>query len=251
MLDASLASRASCYGPRMIEHAIGRILHHVATKRGGDAVRAADGSFRVEILEDLEREDAAKLAFTDRFVVADGRVTEITCDAPIAKYTLEQSAVVAGFQREVTEALARELVTFAAFADVQRFLEDALDAESEGDMTTIFLGDRAHDGGEVDDEPMTVMASCIDVAGEPWISLSTPFVDDVDPEWLLEKNGELTHVHFESFEGSPSLAAATPLAITTGQRLVELVHDLATTADFLVEELLDGGGEPVSDEFPA
>jgi len=47
------------------------------------------------------------------------------------------------------------------------------------------------------------------------VSLSTAFLDDVDPEWLLARNADLMHVHFEAFEESVSLACAFPLALLT------------------------------------
>jgi hypothetical protein len=92
-----------------------------------------------------------------------------------------------------------------------------------------------------------VYVSEVSVEHEPWVSLSIPFVDDVDPAWLLEQNGQLTLAHFESFEGEVSLACAFPLPDLTALRLLEMVDDLTSLRAALLDEL-NGGEEEEEDE---
>jgi hypothetical protein len=221
--------------------AIDRILHRHVLQRGGTSTAAGELSWDVAFPADDEDEDAATLSFQNNFTLEDGRVTSIGCDAPLDQYTMDQAMAVASFQTDLAAALAREGMTFASFDALAEHLVAEADGEVDDGAVRIPPADE-------DGEP--VFVSIVPVTGEPWVSLATPFVDGVDPGWLLEQNGELTHVHFEAFEGSVSLACAFPLAQVTGQRVLELVDDLFSFRERLLEEL-ESGDEEEEEEGPA
>ena len=213
--------------------ALDRILHRLLILRGGTATAAGDLAWDVSFPADLDAEDAPELAFPCRFVVEGGQVTAIHCDAPLASYTLEEATAVAELHTELAAAVERERITFDSFEALAAYLASETGAEAEDGSIEI--------PAPTEDEE-SVFASVVPVAREPWVSLSTPFVDDADPDWLLEQNGNMTHIHFEAFDGSMSLACAFPLALMTGQRLLELVDDLASFRERLIEDL-DAGDE--------
>jgi hypothetical protein len=215
----------------MNEATIDRILHRHAILRGGTSTAAGDRAWDIELPENVEDEDAVTLSFRSQITLEGGRVTSIGSDAPLDRYTEEQALLVAAFHTDLAAAFAREGVTFPSFEALAEHLVAEAGGEEEDGAVQIPSPDE-------DGEP--VFVSLVPVAREPWVSLSTPFVDDVDPEWLLEQNGALTHVHFEAFEGSVSLACAFPLALVTGERVLELVGDLFTFRERLLEDLENG-----------
>jgi hypothetical protein len=218
--------------------AVDRIHQRLALTRGGTATAAGVLRWEVALPEDPEADDGPILRFHNALKLEDGRVTTIDCDARLDRYTADQAGIVASFQAALATALRREGVVFASFADVAAFLEAEVGARMEEGAIEI-----APEAEDV--EP--VFVSEAPVAREPWVNLSTAFVDDVDPEWLLEQNGLLTHLRFESFEGDVSLSSALPLADLTGQRLIELVDDLFSFRERLLDEL-EGGDEDEEDE---
>lgn len=223
----------------MNQAAIDRIVHRLSISHGGEAKHVEGLTWSIEIPEDIEQEDGPKLAFHNAFKIEGDRVTEIACDAPVGRYQMHQAEVVAGFQKDLAAALGRERAAFSTFEQVIGFLTEEIEAEVEGDVVLV------QPDGE-DAEAVTV--SCVNVAHEPWISFSTPFLDDVDPAWLLERSGELTHIHFESFEGQVSLAGAFPLHGLTAERLLELLDDLVSFRESFLAELAEGDEEEDEDE---
>jgi hypothetical protein len=221
--------------------AVDRIHQRLALSRGGTA--AVDGELRwaIEIPADLDDDDSPTLSFHNELVVEDGRLTAIQCDARLDLYTPEQGAVVATFQNNLATALRRETATFVTFAELTGFLVAELAATVE--EGTVEIPAATEDG-----EP--VFISEVPVAREPWVSLATPFVEDCDPVWLLEQNGLLTHLRFEAFEGDVSLATALPLLGLTGQRVVDMIEDLFSFRERLLEEM-DGGGDEAEAENDA
>lgn len=241
----------------MNDAAIERILHRITIQRDGTATAAGDRTWEISFPLDPEDEASPTLSFRCRVTIDGGRVTEIHCDAPVHvrgsagtspasprppvdQHSPAEAAAVAELQADLAAAFAREAITFASFEELAEYLVTETGADVEDGTVEIAPA-------EDDDESESVFAAVVTVAREPWISLSTPFADDVDPEWLLEQNGDLTHVHFEGFEGSVSLACAFPLALTTAQRLVELIDDLADFRLRLLDEL-EGGDEEDEDE---
>ena len=219
----------------MNEGAIDRILHRVTILRNGTSAPAGDLAWDVSFPADPDDESSTALAFRCRFTLDGGQVTELHCDAPLGQYTPEESLAVAELNTDLAAAFARENITFPSFEAVADYLVAETGAVVQEGTVEIAPA-------EEDEEAESVFASVVPVAREPWVSLSTPFADDVDPEWLLEQNGNLTHVHFEGFEGSVSLACAFPLALLTAQRLVELIDDLAAFRLRLLDDL-EGGDE--------
>jgi hypothetical protein len=214
--------------------ALDRILQRLAISRGGTASAVEGGAtWELTLPEDPEREDAPTFSFRDTFTLEGGRVTEITCDAQFDRCSKPQAFLVAGVTRELAAAIAREGVVFGAFREVEEFLAAELSGEVQDGFVEISSGE---------DGP-SVVVSDVRVAREPWVNLSTSFVDEVDPMWLLETNGALTHLHFETYEGEVSLACAFPLAHLTGARLVELIDDLFSFRDNLLTELEEGEDE--------
>jgi hypothetical protein len=210
--------------------AIGRIFQRLVIARGGTVEPEGALRYRVTIPDELDEEPeggeaAPTFSFRDTLTLAAGKVTQIDCDAPVDTYAPERAGTLGRFQTDLAVALHRETVAFATFADVESFLVTELGAEAHGEFIEI---------APEDAEP--VFVSHVHVAREPWVSFSTPFTEGVEPEWLLEKTGELTHLHFESFEGDVSLACAFPLALRTGQRLFELVEDLVFFRESMLAE---------------
>jgi hypothetical protein len=217
--------------------AIDRIFERLVIARGGTVEPEGALRYRVTIPDEVElagaeAEEAPSFTFRDTLTVSGSKVNQIDCDAPVDTFAPVRAATLGRFQTDLAVALHRETVAFSSFADVERFLVTELGAEAHGDFIEI---------APEDAEP--VFVSSVHVAREPWVSFSTPFVDGVDPEWLLEKTGELTHLHFESFEGDVSLACAFPLAHLTGQRLFELVEDLVFFRETMLAEIEGDEGE--------
>lgn len=208
--------------------AIDRIHQRLALSRGGTATASGPLRWDISIPEDFDDDDPTILSFHNELVIKDGHLTAVQCDARLDLYTPDQAGVVATFQSHLATALRRETVIFTSFADVSGFLVAEHDAKLEESTVEI---------AAADEDSESVFVSDIPVAGEPWVSVATAFVDDVEPLWLLEQNGLLTHLHFESFEGDVSLATALPLAGLTAQRLMELVEDVLSFRARLLEEL--------------
>jgi hypothetical protein len=214
--------------------AIDRILYRLAISRGGTAAAVEGGlTWEITLPEDPERDDGPTFSFRNTFTLEGGRVAEITCDTPMDRCSKVQAFLLAGVTREMAAALEREGVVFGAFSEVEAFLVREFSGKAEDGFVEI----------SVDEDGPTVVVSDVRVAHEPWVNLSTSFVDEVDPEWLLETNGALTHLHFETFEGEVSLACAFPLALLTASRLVELVDDLFSFRENLLTELEEGEDE--------
>ena len=69
--------------------------------------------------------------------------------------------------------------------------------------------------------------------------MSAAFDDDANPAWLLEKNGEMTSVRFETANDSVGLVAALPIPALTAQRLLEMVDDVLVMYAVLLAEYED------------
>lgn len=222
--------------------AIERILHRVCIFFGGRAV--ADGPMRwaLSIPESPDDPDDRGLAFHLDVHHVEGQLG-IDCDAPIDTYTKDQAILLSKVTRAFADGLTRERRTFATFADLTAFLQEEHTIEDHSADGYLFIQDDA-------DFPVTV--SEVAVAREPWITVETPFVEEVDASWLLERNGLMTYLHFESNEDGVSLSASLPLALLTGQRLTELIDDLilfcANTEQALDDEDEDDEGEDEDDE---
>jgi hypothetical protein len=202
---------------------IDRILHRHLILRGGKSTAAGEMTWDVSFPEGPHADDAPPLSFQLRFAFEDGQVV-LHCDAPLDRYTAEQAVAVAELQTDVAESIERERITFASFEELAAYLVEGGAHQEEGTIE-MPAGDES------------VFASIVPVAREPWVSLSTPFVDDASPEWLLDQNGNMTHLHFEAFEGGVSLACAFPLALLTAERLIELIDDLSSFRERLLEDL--------------
>jgi hypothetical protein len=216
----------------MDQAAIERILHRLCISHGGEARHVEGLTFVIELpvtLGDAEQEGGPTLSFRETFTLAEGRVTRVEHEASKA-----HPEVVSGFQEDLTVALRREGRTFSKFEEVVAFLTEEIEAEVDGDVVVV-----QPDGDDAEE----ITVSCVHVAREPWVSVSTPFASDLDldPAWLLEQNSELTHVHFETFEGQPSLAGAFPLHGLTAERLLELLDDLVSFRESFLAEIEAGG----------
>ncbi len=225
--------------------AIDRILHRhmilrngTAEPTGGQASGQTSGqtggaafelTWDVSFPADPEAEDADVLSFPCTFTVVEERVTAIHCGSPVDRYPPDQASVVSELVDDLAESLEREGVRFTSFEALVAYLVKAGGTETEGSV-------------EVPSGADSTFVTVVPVEHEPWVSLSIPFDEDADPEWLLEKNGDLTHVHFEAFEGGVSLSTAFPLALLTAERLLELIEDLGSLRERLLDEL-DGGDE--------
>jgi hypothetical protein len=218
--------------------AIDRIHQRLADTMGGSATRTDELRWHVELPEDPDTEDSSVLSFNSELVF-DSASTTIKNDADLGKLTAQQATVVAEFNRDLATALKREGTIFDTFDEVAAFLEEEAGASIHEGVVVL-------DPEEDDEEGAPVYINEVSVEHEPWVSLSIPFVDDVDPAWLLEQNGQLTLAHFESFEGEVSLACAFPLPDLTALRLLEMVDDLTSLRAALLDEL--NGGEEEEDE---
>jgi hypothetical protein len=210
-----------------------RIHQRLALSRGGTATLAGELTWEITLPEDADADDSPTISFRNQVVIEEQQLA-IHCDAPIDRLKPAQTELIKAFQGDLATAVRREGVGFDSFDAVARFLIAELDAELE--EGTVEIPPAFEDG-----EP--VFVTDVAVAREPWVGLATPFVDEVDPAWLLEQNGLLTHVKFEAFEGDVSLATAFPLAGLSGQRLLELVEDLFSFRERLLDELEGGGDE--------
>ena len=217
--------------------AIDRIHQRLASSQGGTAKAAGPMRWEISLPENDENEDAPRLTFHNELVLEDGRIT-VQCDARLDRYSPDQAGVVATFQASLATALKREGATFASFADLTAFLKVEVGAKVEDELAEI-----APDSDDV----TPVFVTAVSAAHELWVSFATAFVDDVDPAWLMEQNGLLTHLHFEVFEGDTSLVTTLPLASLTGQRVIEVVEDLFSYREFLLEDL-EGGDDEDEDE---
>jgi hypothetical protein len=211
--------------------ALDRILQRIALALGGTASAAGGTTWEITVPEDAEQEDGPTFSFRHTFTLEGGRVADIRCEAPLDRLPAPKALLVGEVSRELAAAIAREGVVFGGFREVEEFLVAELGAEVEEGYVEI--------AGDDEDAP-SVIVSDVRVAGEPWVNLSVPFVDEVDPLWLLEQSGTLTHLHFETYEGEVSLACAFPLALLTGERLMELVDDLTSFRGSLLDELEEG-----------
>ncbi len=214
--------------------AIDRVLQRLVILRNGTATAAGDLAWDVTFPEDVEQAEGATLAFRIRVTLDGERASAVEHDAPLDRGTPARAAAVAAIQAELAAALAREAIRVPSAEALTEYLV----AETGGELDE---GTVEIPAGDVDGEP--VFAAIVPVAREPWVNLSIAFDDGADPDWLLEQSGYLTHVHFEAFEGSVSLACAFPLALLTAQRLLELVDDLVTFREQLLDELDGGDGE--------
>jgi hypothetical protein len=213
--------------------AVERILHRVCIAFGGEAQPDGPMCWSLAIPEDIDNEDEAGLAFHVALRHVEGR-QEIDCDAPLDSYTKEQAILVAQVMREFADGLAREQRTFATFADVAIFLKEGHTIEDHSANGYLFVQDN-------EDFPVTVNE--VLVARETWVTVETPFVEEVDESWLLERNGLMTYLHFESDEDGVSLSATFPLAMLTGQRLTEIMDDVVLFCRNAERELDGEDGE--------
>lgn len=212
--------------------AVERILHRVCIAFGGKALSDGPMRWALMIPQNVEDDDDDGLAFHVELQHVQGS-QEIDCDAPLNTYTKEQAVLVAQVMRAFADGLAREQRTFATFADVAAFLKEAHTVEDHSADGYLFVQDN-------EDFPVTVNE--VLVARETWVTLETPFVEEVEASWLLERNGLMTYLHFESDEDGVALSASFPLALLTGQRLTELMDDLVLFCGNAEREL-DGEDE--------
>jgi len=201
---------------------IERILQRLCIARSGAATAAGPHRWAIAI-EDGEA-PAETLTFVQG-VKPDG--TGLSCDAPLDRYTPAQAAVVAELEAELAAALAHEKVQFRSFAEVAAFIDARYEAEIHVEDGYLVIGPQ----GEV---PISVTGP--HVSREPWIEVSAAFDNDADPAWLLEKNGEMTSVRFETANDSVGLVAALPIAMVTAQRLLEMIDDVAVMRAVLLDE---------------
>ncbi len=219
----------------MNDAALDRILQRLAANRGGQVDAEADGtSWKIQFPEDSEQDGSPVIRFRLALKLEGERLTGIEVQAALDDMTKDQTAAVQEFTTDLQAGLQLESTAFLKFEAVREFLVNALAAEIEDGVVVIRRD-------EDDDGPIYV--SEVTVVGEPWVSLSTPFADEADPEWLLDQNGALTHLHFEASDGAVSLSTSFPLALLTGQRILELVDDLFTQRDDLLDELNDEGDD--------
>src|SRR5512146_823894 len=108
-----------------------RIQQRLVMARGGTVTAAPGTTWEISIPEDPEREGSPALTYRNTFKLESGRVTEIGCDAPLDRYTVEQALMVAGLHRDLASAIAREGVVFGAFQEVDEFLGAELSAQKQ------------------------------------------------------------------------------------------------------------------------
>ncbi|MBA3455725.1 MAG: hypothetical protein H0T42_21700 [Deltaproteobacteria bacterium] len=209
--------------------AIERILQRLCIARSGTATPAGPDRWAVEI-EDGE-DPPTPLTFTQT-VTASG--LRLSCDAPLERYTVAQARAVAELQTELATALTHEKIHFRSFADVAAFIDGRFEAEVHADDGYLVIGPE----GEV---PISITGP--HVSREPWIEVSAAFDDDANPAWLLEKNGEMTSVRFETANESVGLVAAFPIPVLTAQRLLEMIDDVLVMYAVLLAEYEDSEDE--------
>src|SRR5665647_2894678 len=181
--------------------AIERILQRLCIARSGTATPAATARWAIAIEDD--QDPPTTLSFTQG-VSADG--LRLSCDAPLDRYTPEQAVIVAKLQAELAAALTHEKIDFRSFADVAAFIDGRYEAEVHADDGYLVIGP----DGEV---PGSITGP--HVSREPWIEVSAAFDNDANPAWLLERNGEMTSVRFETANDSVGLVAALPISMVT------------------------------------
>jgi hypothetical protein len=86
------------------------------------------------------------------------------------------------------------------------------------------------------------------VSREPWVEVSAAFDADANPAWLLEKNGEMTSVRFETAHDSVGLVAAFPISVLTAQRLLEMIDDVAVMRAALLDEYEEADDEDADED---
>ncbi len=206
-----------------------RVLRRACRARGGDAARAAASAWDVALAVD-EGGRVAPVRFRDRFALAE-RPVRIDSDAPLASLSPAGARQVAAFHADLARALAREAVAFSSETEVIAFLARELGAR--GDEGPAVFGALAR--VPFDSWPVEVLVKRMG-DGEEWVVVATGF-RDAPPEWLLDRSGMMAAFHFGGSAGSYVLETALPLALVTGERLVELVHDVRDRAAHLDEVL--------------
>ena len=214
--------------------AIERILQRLCIARSGDATPAGPNRWAIEI-EDGE-EPPTTLTFTQG-VTPDA--LRLSCDAPLDRYTPAQAVVVAQLQAELATALTQEKIHFRSFTDIAAFIDGRYEADVHADDGYLVIGP----DGEV---PISITAP--HVSREPWVEVSVAFDDDANPAWLLEKNGEMTSVRFETANDSVGLVAAFPITVLTAQRLIEMIDDVLVMYAALTAEYEEADDEDEDDE---
>ncbi len=202
--------------------AIERILQRLCIARSGTATATTTGHWALEIEDDSDPPET--LTFVQG-VSASG--LELTCDAPLDRYSVDQARSVAELQTELATALTLEKIRFTTFAEVAAFIDGRYEAEIHADDGYLVLGP----GEEV---PISITNP--HVSREPWIEVSAAFEHEANAAWLLEKNGEMTSVRFEAANDSVGLVAALPISIVTAQRLLEMIDDVAVMRAVLLDE---------------
>lgn len=214
--------------------AIERILQRLCIARSGEATPAGAERWTIEI-EDGD-EPPTTLTFTQG-VSSDG--LRLSCDAPLDRYTPAQAAAVAELQAELATALTHEKIRFRSFADVAAFIDGRYEADVHADDGYLVIGP---------DGAVPISITGPHVSREPWIEVSAAFDDDANPAWLLEKNGEMTSVRFETANDSVGLVAAFPIPALTAQRLLEMIDDVLVMYAVLLAEYEDEDAEDDEEE---
>lgn len=204
---------------------IERILQRLCIARRGAATPTGAERWMVEI-EDAD-DPEAMLTFTQG-VTTDG--LRLSCDAPLDRYTPAQATAVAELQTELATALSHEKIRFRSFADVAAFIDGRYEAEVHADDGFLVIGP---------DGAVPISITGPHVSREPWIEVSAAFDDAANPAWLLEKNGEMTSVRFETANDSVGLVAAFPIPALTAQRLLEMIDDVLVMYAVLLAEYED------------
>lgn len=188
----------------MSDAAVERILSRLCDARGGSATREGDG-WRVEVPDEY--------SFHQRVAGI-----ELSCDAPLDTYSVEQARAVAVFERELAEALLREKIRFPTLAELATYLATHREVRNRSDEGFIEVPNESE---------WTLVITTAHFFHEPWIELALAFHDDTSPDWMLERNGELVGLAFEiAPSGGAGLRWSMPLALVTAQRLLEMIEDL-------------------------
>lgn len=209
--------------------AIERILQRLCIAHSGEATPAGPNRWAVEIEDGEDPPTTLKFA---QGVTPDG--LKLSCDAPLDRYTTPQSVVVAKFQSELATALTHEKIHFRSFADIAAFIDGRYEADVHAEDGYLVIGP---------DEEVPISITAPHVSREPWVEVSVAFDNDANPAWLLEKNGEMTSVRFETANDSVGLVAAFPIPVLTAQRLIEMIDDVLVMYAVLVAEYEESDDE--------
>ena len=236
------AATFAWYAAEMKTAAVDRIVQRLARARLGQAASDGELAWDVAFPEHREDEPPGEVAFTLRVPLKDGVPIAIESDGPEADLAQGPMAERARFLADLAGALAQERVTFDSFEALASYLIEAFDCEIENSGAV-----RIDPVGENGTPLRPLFVSPVLLAGEAWVNLESPFPADFSAESLLRMNGELTHLHFEAFDGGVRLAGAFPLVLMTGRRVTELIDDLVRfrvmVSERLVDEREDGRGK--------